>query len=329
MLKITDLCKSYKKFQVLRGLNMNLSKGDVYGFLGRNGCGKTTTMNIICNIVSKDSGNVEFVGRDDLGAPSSDRGAGVSSPDRGTDIPGGKPKIGYLTESPALYGFMNGYEYLRYIASCADYRGNVNQRIDEVLQLTGMKSGATRRIKGYSRGMNQRLGIAAAIFAHPELLILDEPTSALDPEGRAEVMGIIDSLRQSGVTIILCTHIITDVERVANKIGIMKDGVIAEEGTIDEVVAKYRSQSSQITVRLANPEVEVASKMAMLPSVDSNHYNQTNGEMTLGSVKIDLLYYEIIEFLNEHKIKVSELVAQKTTLEDVYFAVTGLRGGGA
>jgi ABC-2 type transport system ATP-binding protein len=307
MLKISGLKKKYKNFEVLRGLDMNLEKGIVYGFLGRNGCGKTTTMNIICNIVAKDEGQISFVGNDDLGVPI-------------------KPKIGYLTETPALYDFMNGYEYLRYIAACAGYEGNVNARVNEVLQVTGMTQGAYRKINGYSRGMNQRLGIAAAIFNNPELLILDEPTSALDPEGRAEVMGIIRNLKQSGVTIILCTHIITDVERIADKIGIMKDGIIMEEGGIDEIMAKYRSYSSQITVRLANPDVEAASAIAMLPSVDSNYYNEVSGEMTLGSEKTDLLYYEIIEFLYEKKIKVSELVAQKTTLEDVYFTITGLGG---
>ncbi|MCL2035897.1 MAG: ABC transporter ATP-binding protein [Oscillospiraceae bacterium] len=197
---------------------MNLEKGSVYGFLGKNGCGKTTTMNIICNIVAKDEGKIEF----------------ESS----------SPKIGYLTESPALYGFMNGYEYLRYIAACAGYSGDAEARVKQVLEIVGMTSGAFRRIKGYSRGMNQRLGIAAAIFDNPELLILDEPTSALDPEGRAEVMEIIRSLKESGVTIILCTHIINDVERVATQIGIMKDGMIVEEGSISDIMAKAQSESA-------------------------------------------------------------------------------------
>jgi ABC-type multidrug transport system ATPase subunit len=139
-------------------------------------------------------------------------------------------------------------------------------------------------------------------------------------------MGIIGNLKASGSTIILCTHIITDVERVADKVGIMQNGIIAEEGRIDEVVAKHRSASSHITVRLANPDCAVASQIAMLPSVDSNYYNEFSGEMSIGSAKIDLLYYEIIEFINDRKIKLSELIAQKTTLEDVYFSVTGLRG---
>jgi ABC-2 type transport system ATP-binding protein len=307
MLTITNLRKKYKNFEVLRGLDMNLEKGDVYGFLGKNGCGKTTTMNIICDIIAKDSGKIEF-----------------ANPGNPENIY--KPKIGYLTESPALYGFMNGYEYLNYIAACANYDGDVKKRVDEVLEVTGMTSGAARRIKGYSRGMNQRLGIAAAIFDNPELLILDEPTSALDPEGRAEVMNIIRNLKQSGATIILCTHIITDVERVADKIGIMKDGVIAEEGQIDSIIAKYRSRATQITVRLAVPDSFTASLTGMLPSVNMFDYNEISGVITLGSQDIETLYDELIEFIASRKIKVSEFIAQKTTLEDVYFTITGLKG---
>jgi ABC-2 type transport system ATP-binding protein len=302
MLRIENLKKSYKKFQVLRGLNMNIDKGEVYGFLGKNGCGKTTTMNIICNIVAKDEGKVEFAE---------------------------SVKIGYLTESPALYGFMNGYEYLRYIADCAGYEGDVKRRIAEVLDVTQMTQGANRRIKGYSRGMNQRLGIAAAMFDSPKLLILDEPTSALDPEGRAEVMNIIRDLKQSGATIILCTHIITDVERIADKIGIMKDGVIAEEGTVEQCVAKYRSRSADIVVRLFTPSDQMAAKMRVLPSVAGCNYNAAGGIVTLSPNDeggVESLYSELIRFIYQNNVRVSELISQKTTLEDVYFAITGLGG---
>ena len=205
MLHIKNLHKSYGAFEVLRGLEMNVNKGDIYGFLGKNGCGKTTTMNIVSNIIPKDSGEINF-GKENC-------------------------KIGYLPETPSMFTYMNGYEYLDYIASCCSYKDDKKKRIDEVINIVGMAEGGKRRIKGYSRGMNQRLGIAAAIFDHPDLLILDEPTSALDPQGRAEVMSIIKNLADMGTTIILCTHILSDVERTANRIGIVRDGRMAVEGT--------------------------------------------------------------------------------------------------
>lgn len=220
MLHIKNLHKSYGAFEVLKGLDMNVNKGDVYGFLGKNGCGKTTTMNIVSNIIPKDSGEINF-GKENC-------------------------KIGYLPETPAMFTYMNGYEYLDYIASCCNFQGDRRKRIDEVIGIVGMSEGGKRRIKGYSRGMNQRLGIAAAIFDNPDLLILDEPTSALDPQGRAEVMNIIKNLADMGTTIILCTHILSDVERTANRIGIVRDGRMAIEGTIPEIKAQYDKTGKKI-----------------------------------------------------------------------------------
>ena len=220
MLHIKNLHKSYGAFEVLKGLDMNVNKGDIYGFLGKNGCGKTTTMNIVSNIIPKDSGEIIF-GKENC-------------------------KVGYLPETPSMFTYMNGYEYLDYIAACCSYKGDKKKRIDEVINLVGMAEGGKRRIKGYSRGMNQRIGIAAAIFDNPDLLILDEPTSALDPQGRAEVMNIIKQLADMGTTIILCTHILSDVERTANRIGIVRDGRMAVEGTMAEIKDQFARNDKKI-----------------------------------------------------------------------------------
>ena len=213
MVRIRNLCKKYGSFSVLRGLSMDIEKGDVYGFLGRNGCGKTTTMNIITNIIPKDEGEIS--------------------------IGDGRPvKIGYLPESPVIYGYMTSREYLEYIAACCNYDGDVQSRVKEVLDIVGLTKAADRRAKVYSRGMTQRLGMGAAIIGKPELLIFDEPTSALDPEGRAEVIEIIERLKGMGSTIILSTHILSDVERVANRIGIMTNGALAEQGGLNDILRK-------------------------------------------------------------------------------------------
>ena len=183
MVKIRNLKKSYGKFPVLRGLNMDINDGDVYGFLGRNGCGKSTTMNIIADVIPKDDGDIE--------------------------LGGGNPiTIGYLPESPMIFGYMTAREYLGYIAACAEYEGNINGRVSEVLDIVGLTNAADRRAKGFSRGMTQRLGMGAAIIKKPDLLIFDEPTSALDPQGRLEVIEIINRLKSLGSTIVLSTHIL-------------------------------------------------------------------------------------------------------------------------
>lgn len=298
MVEIRNLYKSYKGFNVLNGLNMHINKGDVYGFLGRNGCGKTTTMNILCNIIPKDSGEL-ILGK---------------SEENGRRI-----KIGYLPETPALFNYMNGYEYLGYIAACCNFNGNAKQRILEVLEITGMLEGGKRRISGYSRGMNQRLGIAAAIFDRPELVILDEPTSALDPEGRAEVMNIIKNLTDTGCTILLCTHILSDVERVANRAGILHKGVLAAEGTIQELIDSYRSESIELI--LSDPCEKNIALIREADFVRNLNYYKQSGLIVIDVNKAETDMIKLMGLLSEKQISVRSAGISAPTLEQVYIDI--------
>jgi len=295
MLKVTGLKKSYNNFPVLKDLNMSIDKGDVYGFLGTNGCGKTTTMNIICNIIPKDEGELAFENDEQ--------------------------KIGYLPEWPALFGYMNGFEYLDYIGACCDYEGDLKARTAEVLQLTGMYSDAKRRIKGYSRGMIQRIGIAAALYADPDLLILDEPTSALDPGGRAEVIDIISGLTASGATIILCTHILADVERVANKIGILRHGVMAVEGPLSDV-SKMFVAGSAVTVRpqYADDVSRILDSIEIVERVEPEYYGNITAHAKEG-VNDAELFYKIVTTLANNKIVPEGVWFKRLSLEQIYLGI--------
>jgi len=295
MLKITGLKKSYSSFPVLKDLNMTISKGDIYGFLGTNGCGKTTTMNIICNIITKDEGDIAFESEE--------------------------IKVGYLPESPALFGYMNGFEYLDYIGACCEYEGDIKARSKEVLQLTGMIDDANRLIGGYSRGMTQRIGIASALYANPDLLILDEPTSALDPEGRAEIMTIISSLADSGATIILCTHILADVERVANKIGILRHGVMAVEGMLSDVIKKF-THGNAVTVRVqdARNALELLGEVDVVAQAEIEVF----GDVTLHAkegVSEAELFYKTVTTLASHQIVPEAVWFKRLSLEQVYLGI--------
>lgn len=293
MVDIKGLYKSYKGFKVLNGLDMHINKGDVYGFLGKNGCGKTTTMNIICNIIHKDEGEITL---------------GTSEEER--------IKIGYLPETPSLFDYMDGYEYLRYIAACANYKGDIEKRIAECLAITGMTEGGKRRIKGYSRGMVQRLGIAATIFDNPDLIILDEPTSALDPEGRAEVMAIIRNLTATGCTIILCTHILSDVERVANRIGIMKNGKLAAEGSIEEILDRYRSDSIELLPMRDDPDT--LNLINKFPGANNISYFSHSGKFVIETDNLEEGMLGLLKYLGENNIAVKSLNTSRPTLEQVY-----------
>lgn len=295
MVRIRNLYKKYGSYSVLRGLSMDIEKGDVYGFLGRNGCGKTTTMNIITNIIPKDEGEII--------------------------IGDGKPvKIGYLPESPVIYGYMTSREYLEYIAACCNYDGDVRQRVNEVLDIVGLTKAADRRAKGYSRGMTQRLGMGAAIIGKPELLIFDEPTSALDPEGRAEVIEIIERLKNMGSTIVLSTHILSDVERVANRIGIMTNGALAEQGGLNDILRKYAGDVVHLKVRGLTDDLKIK-----LLTVDfaRSEYNDMNDTFRFGTDNSEECSRRLIKLLADNDASAESLKIGTASLEEVFRKVVG------
>lgn len=295
MVRIRNLYKKYGSFPVLRGLSMDIERGDVYGFLGRNGCGKTTTMNIITNIIPKDEGDIT--------------------------LGDGKPiKIGYLPESPVIYGYMTAREYLEYIAACCNYNGDVRSRVNEVLNIIGLSSAADRRAKGYSRGMTQRLGMGAAIIGKPELLIFDEPTSALDPEGRAEVIDIIERLKSMGSTIVLSTHILSDVERVANRIGIMTNGTLAEEGTLDGILRKYSGDI--VHLKLNNLTDEMKIKLLTVDFARAE-YNEVTNTFRFGTDNSEECSRRLIKLLAENDMAAESLKIGTASLEEVFRKVAG------
>ncbi len=295
MVRIRDLRKKYGAIPVLNGLSMDIEDGDVYGFLGRNGCGKTTTMNIICNIIPKDEGEIT--------------------------LGNGKPiKVGYLPESPMIYGYMTAKEYLEYIAACSEWQGDVNRRVAEVLDVVGLSKAANQRAKGFSRGMTQRLGMGAAILGNPELLIFDEPTSALDPQGRAEVISIINRLKSMGCTIVLSTHILSDVERVANRIGIMRNGVLAEEGSLKELLRKQGGDVINITVRGLTQENKIK-----LLSVDfaRAEYNNDEDLFRFGTEDAEDTARRLMRLMADNDIVAESFSIGTATLEEVFGKVVG------
>lgn len=214
MIDAKGLKKSFRGFEALKGIDLRVEKGEIYGFLGHNGAGKSTTINILAGFSRADEGSCVVNGWD------------INKVAHPGDL-----HIGYLPEEPKFYPWMTGREALQYLGSHWR-KGDCKKRIEEMLDWVGLSNAANRRVGGYSRGMKQRLGMAAALFHDPQILLLDEPSSALDPEGRIDVLRLILDLKSRGKTVFLSTHILSDVERVCDRVGILSHGQMILEKTL-------------------------------------------------------------------------------------------------
>jgi ABC-2 type transport system ATP-binding protein len=219
MIEIKNLHKSFKNFEALKGINLTVSPGEIYGFLGHNGAGKSTTMNILAGLSYPTSGSVK------VGGVELTSGVRLGALD-----------LGYLPEDPRFYSWMSAKEALSFYLDKDRFAGpDAPRRIDEILSWIGLAPDANRRIGGYSRGMKQRLGLGIALINDPTLLLLDEPSSALDPQGRKDVLQLILDLKQLGKTIFLSTHILGDAEKICDRVSILSQGQIVLEESISSL----------------------------------------------------------------------------------------------
>jgi ABC-2 type transport system ATP-binding protein len=202
----------------LQGLDLEVSNGEVFGFLGPNGAGKTTTMNVLLGFVQPTSGAASLFGID-------------------VRQPIARQRIGYLPELTYYYKFLTAEELLRFYAKIFGLpRAEADKRIDEALKLVELESARKRLIKTYSKGMQQRVGLAQALINNPDLLILDEPTSGLDPLGRMKVRSIIQRLKNEGKTVFFSSHEMGEVETVCDRIAIISMGELKAVGRVEEII---------------------------------------------------------------------------------------------
>ncbi len=215
-------------FTALSGLSLSVNPGEIYGFLGPNGAGKTTTIKILIGLIKPTEGQAMV-----LGNPAGD----VATHRR----------IGFLPESPYFYDYLTAEEFLGFYGRLARIdRGVLERQISEMLRLVGLSDARTRQLRKFSKGMLQRIGLAQALIHDPELVILDEPMSGLDPLGRKQVRDIILALRDRGKTIFFSSHILPDVEMLCDRVGIIGNGQLRAEGTVDELVDRNHTQSIEV-----------------------------------------------------------------------------------
>lgn len=303
-IRIEGLHKHFGAVHALDGLDLAVAAGTIYGFLGPNGAGKTTTLRILTGLARPTAGRAWVagieVGRGDF-----------------------RRQIGYLPDVPAFYGWMSAREYLVDLVAplFRIERGEARRRADELLALAGLTADARRRIGGYSRGMRQRLGLAQALMSRPPVLLLDEPVSALDPSGRHEVLEFIEGLRGQ-VTILMSSHILADVERVCDTVGIIHQGRMVVQAGRDELLSRY-----------AQPVVEV--EFDATPTQVRAWAETLAGHPLIGGTAVDGRVARLaVNDSAQAKADLPELVFQaglalrryewsRPTLEDVFLRLVG------
>jgi ABC-type multidrug transport system ATPase subunit len=219
IIEIKNLSKQFKELRAVNKLNLNVHKGDVFGFLGPNGAGKSTTIRMLLTLIRPTEGEIKIFGK-----PLRENRAEILK------------KIGAIVEKPDFYGYLSAYKNLEILAriSKADHSNN---KIMEVLELVGLEKRYKSKVKTFSHGMKQRLGLAQALLHDPELIILDEPTTGLDPQGMKEIRELIIFLsKEKGKTILLSSHILYEVELVANRMIILSKGTTRIEGEVNDLL---------------------------------------------------------------------------------------------
>ena len=301
ILCIEHLSKNFGTNKVIDDLSFTVPEHAVFGFLGQNGAGKTTTMKMILGLLKPTSGIITVFGEPvTYGQTNTNR------------------YIGYLPDVPEFYGYMKPYEYLKL---CGEITGLSDKKIklksDELLTLVGLDK-ANKRIGGFSRGMKQRLGIAQALLNEPKLLICDEPTSALDPIGRKEILDILCQVKGK-TTVVFSTHILSDVERICDRIAILHDGKLALSGSLADIKEQHKQNGLLIVFSSSNDKEQFISS----PQVASllTTAKQTETSLVLHTHNIDKAEAVVIATLMEKQLLPMKLEVLEPTLESLFMEV--------
>lgn len=243
MIIIEGVSKSYsiesgKKVAAVHGLSLAVSRGEVFGYIGPNGAGKSTSIKLLLDLIRPDTGTITI-----NGLPSSNEAS--------------RAKVGYLPENPYMYDFLTASEYLRYAGNLSDMdTSSIAQRSELLLEKLKLDQASKRRISSYSKGMQQRTAIAAALIHDPDLVVLDEPMSGLDPLGRKLIFDLIAELKKQGKTVFISSHVLTDIERLCDRVGIIVQGRLCYEGLVADLIMPLEEQFLQVVAATGVDEVK-------------------------------------------------------------------------
>lgn len=293
MLRITGLRKHFGDKTVLDGLELTVPKNSIFGFIGQNGAGKTTTMKTVLGLLQADEGEIYVDGEKvTYGQTPTNR------------------HIGYLPDVPEFYSFMTAPEYLHFCGQITGMKASeIESRTKELLELVGLGN-EKHRIKGFSRGMKQRLGIAQALLNRPKLLICDEPTSALDPVGRKEILDILLAAREQ-TTVLFSTHILSDVERICSDIAFLHGGKTVIQGKLADIKATYRSEEYLLETE---KEADASALQKTFPAM-----RRTDHQLIFSEKDYEL--FDILKAVTHDHINILKVERMEPTLENLFMEV--------
>ena len=304
---VESLKKTYGAVHALDGLDLEVAPGTVFGFLGPNGAGKTTTLRILTGLAQATSGTAQVVGLDVM------KDSGKLS-----------RRIGHLPEEPAFYPWMTPREFLDYLGRLYGLSSSERRsRVRELLALVRMEDVSKRRIAGFSRGMRQRLGVAAALIHHPDVLFLDEPASALDPAGRKEVLDLIGNLRGQ-CTVLMSTHILADVERVCDVVGIIAKGRMLVQSGREALLERYAIPAFEVEGDDHAAMAGWVEGLRHLPWVIS--VAPRNGAFRITVRDVQSAKHALLELAVNSGVVLNRYEEVRPSLEDVFLQLVGSEG---
>ncbi len=293
IIQIQNLHKSFNGKKVIEDLNLQVGKGEVYGFLGPNGSGKTTTIKMILGLIFPDSGSIHV-----FGEPLNHRTIA---------------RVGAMIETPRFYEGYTGYQNLKLFAGLYDQIPD--KRVHEVLEMVGLSARSGDKVKRYSLGMKQRLGIAGALLNHPELVILDEPTNGLDPQGMKEVREMVVQLAmEQDITFFISTHLLHEVELICSKVAILHKGKKMAEGRVDSLL----QGEIELLALITNAPAAATSKLQNIAFVKSVSPIDGGVELALDKGFSN----EVIKLLVQHNIELKYAYPRNKTLESLFLDLT-------
>jgi ABC-2 type transport system ATP-binding protein len=310
------LSKTFAHLKAVNNLDMEVRRGDIFGFLGPNGSGKTTTIRMLLGLLRPTEGRTQVFGMDNS-----------------THLPEILPRVGAIVETPVFYPYLSGIDNLRIVAAASGMQlGKANQaRIDEVLNLVDLGTRGGDAYRKYSLGMKQRLAIGAALLTDPELILLDEPTNGLDPAGVHEVRQLILRLAAVGKTIFLSSHILYEIQQVCNRVAILQHGNLLKQGTVKELLR----EGQRLVVRLGTPE-ETEQALVILQQAVQGEMNWIS-QVSSSTDKHDLpaLFVdapatrsqEITALLAGRNLFIAEMYQSEASLEEFFLELTGSAAG--